>query len=47
MKPRSHKSTDLYLFGYGHNYREAVHDLYRLTGPTPLLPRFVFGNWWS
>nr|WP_240541776.1 TIM-barrel domain-containing protein [Bifidobacterium simiarum] len=47
VTPKPEPTTDLYLFGYGHRYREAVHDLYRLTGPTPLLPRFVLGNWWS
>jgi hypothetical protein len=31
----------------GHRYIEAVRDFYRLTGPTPLLPRFAMGNWWS
>ena len=45
--PKESPTTDIYLFGYGHRYREAVRDLYRLTGPLPLLPRFVFGNWWS
>ena len=47
VTPKEEPTTDLYLFGYGHRYREAVHALYRLTGPTPLLPRFVLGNWWS
>lgn len=37
----------MYFFGYGHRYIEAVRDFYRLTGPTPLLPRFAMGNWWS
>ncbi|OZG61018.1 alpha-glucosidase [Bifidobacterium myosotis] len=45
--PRTHTETDLYFFGYGHRYIEAVRDFYRLTGPTPLLPRFALGNWWS
>lgn len=40
-------SIDLYFFGYGHKYKEAVKDFLKLTGGTPLLPRFVFGNWWS
>lgn len=47
VEPRDHQETDLYFFGYGHRYTEAVHDFYRLTGPTPLLPRFTLGNWWS
>ena len=47
VKPRAHKETDLYFFGYGRRYTEAVQDFYKLTGPTPLLPRFALGNWWS
>ncbi|PWG66313.1 TIM-barrel domain-containing protein [Bifidobacterium callitrichidarum] len=45
--PRDNDGTDLYFFGYGHRFVEAVQDFYRLTGPTPLLPRFALGNWWS
>ena len=44
---RPEGSIDLYFFGYGHRYQEAVKDLYYLCGRTPLLPRWVFGNWWS
>jgi len=40
-------STDLYFFGYGHDYLGCLKDFYRLTGPTPLLPKFALGNWWS
>ena len=40
-------STDLYFFGYGHDYLQCLRDFYRLSGPTPLLPRFALGNWWS
>lgn len=42
--PSSH---DFYLFAYGHDFADAVRDFYQLTGPTPLLPRFTLGNWWS
>jgi alpha-glucosidase (family GH31 glycosyl hydrolase) len=45
--PREHEETDIYFFGYGRRYIEAVHDFYKLTGPTPLLPRYALGNWWS
>lgn len=38
---------DKYFFAYGRNYRQALKDFYLLTGPTPLLPRFCLGNWWS
>ncbi|MBQ7173466.1 MAG: DUF5110 domain-containing protein [Clostridia bacterium] len=41
------KETDLYFFGYGHRYLEALRDFYKLCGKTPLLPRYALGNWWS
>ena len=39
--------VDLYFFGYGHRYLEALSDFYQLCGKTPLLPRYALGNWWS
>ena len=47
VRPRKDKESDLYCFAYGHDYRGALRDFYRLTGSTPLIPRFAFGNWWS
>ena len=44
---RKDGGTDKYVFAYGHDYRTALRDFYRLTGKTPLIPRFAFGNWWS
>lgn len=38
---------DLYFFGYGRSYQDALADYFRLTGPSPLLPRWALGNWWS
>lgn len=46
-KARTGDSVDLYFFGYGHDYLQCLRDFYRLSGPTPLLPRFALGNWWS
>ncbi len=40
-------SEDKYIFAYGHNYRQALVDFYKVAGQTPLLPRYVLGNWWS
>lgn len=40
-------SEDLYFFGYDQDIGQAIDDYCHLAGPTPLLPRFVFGNWWS
>ncbi|GLX66610.1 glycoside hydrolase family 31 protein [Paenibacillus glycanilyticus] len=47
IKPRMEEATDLYFFGYGRDYWQALKDFYQLTGPTPLLPRYTLGNWWS
>ncbi len=46
VKPRE-AEKDYYIFAYGHNYKGALRDFFRLTGETPLLPRFALGNWWS
>ena len=45
--PRKPGNLDLYFFGYGHRYLDALKDFYYLCGKTPLLPRYAFGNWWS
>jgi alpha-glucosidase (family GH31 glycosyl hydrolase) len=47
VSPRTPGNTDLYFFGYGHNYLKGLADYYHLTGRQPLIPRFVLGNWWS
>jgi len=41
------KRQDLYLFAYGHDYKQALHDYTRVAGKIPLPPRFAFGIWWS
>lgn len=38
---------DLYFFGFGRAYHEALRDYRALSGGVPLLPRWVLGNWWS
>ncbi|MFC8501544.1 TIM-barrel domain-containing protein [Pedococcus sp. NPDC057267] len=45
--PRPEGSVDLYVFVRGHDYRAAVRDLYAVSGPVPMLPRWALGNWWS
>lgn len=47
VEPRQKGVRDIYLFAYGHRYREALKDFYYLCGKTPMLPRFALGNWWS
>lgn len=46
-EPRTGETTDGYLFGYGRDYQKTLTDFYKLTGPTPMIPRFALGNWWS
>lgn len=38
---------DGYLFGYGHDYKQALGDLRTLTGPDDMLPAWAFGTWFS
>ncbi|MFB7501096.1 TIM-barrel domain-containing protein [Streptomyces sp. NPDC056161] len=38
---------DGYVFGYGHDYDQALSDLATLTGPSELLPRWAYGVWYS
>ena len=49
VRPRPARGDieDGYLFVYGHDYAGALHTLAQLTGPAPLLPRDVFGVWYS
>ncbi len=38
---------DLYIFAYGHDYRQALYDFSLVSGRAPMPPRYVFGYWWS
>ena len=40
-------NLDLYFFGYGHDYVACLQDFQQVAGETPLIPRWVLGNWWS
>ena len=40
-------NLDLYFFGYGHDYVACLRDFQKIAGPTPLVPRWILGNWWS
>ena len=39
--------VDMYYFGYGRDYLGTLRAYHKLTGKTPLLPRYALGNWWS
>lgn len=47
VSPRPQVEQDTYVYAYGCNYLSALRDFYRITGETPLIPRFCLGNWWS
>lgn len=47
IKERHEKERDYYIFAYGKEYRKCISDFYKLTGKTPLVPRYALGNWWS
>jgi len=49
LEPRLSPSgyQDLYFLGYGSDYQEGLVDFCRIAGHTPLIPRWVLGNWWS
>ncbi len=46
-RPATGDLEDGYLFVYGDHYGQALRDLDRLTGPSPLLPESTFGVWYS
>ena len=37
---------DLYFFGYGHDYTDALADFTKVSGKIPLPPKYTFGYWW-
>ncbi len=45
--PRAKGNKDIYFFGYNHNYLQCLKDFYKLSGKTPMIPRYALGNWWS
>lgn len=44
---REDNSRDYYAFAYGKNYRETIKAFYKISSPTPLIPRYALGVWWS
>jgi alpha-glucosidase (family GH31 glycosyl hydrolase) len=49
LQPRQAEedALDLYFFGYGHDYLGCIQEFQKVSGQTPLLPRWALGNWWS
>ena len=48
LEPRNAPGNlDLYFFGYGQDYAACLRDFRQVAGQTPLIPRWILGNWWS
>ncbi|MCP4764143.1 MAG: DUF5110 domain-containing protein [archaeon] len=47
IQSRESDGIDIYFFGYGQNYIECLKAYYSISGKTPLIPRYILGNWWS
>lgn len=44
---KDNNSIDIYLFVYLNDYSKCLQDYYKITGFTPLIPRYALGNWWA
>lgn len=47
IRERTHAQTDIYIFGYGHDYRAALASLTAIGGPVPMPRKYLFGSWYS
>lgn len=43
--PANH--TDIYVFMYDNDFKQALFDYFKMTGAPALIPRYALGNWWS
>ncbi|MBQ8420471.1 MAG: DUF5110 domain-containing protein [Clostridia bacterium] len=41
------RETDIYLFGYGNDYKKALQTLFYVSGKPALPRKYVFGSWYS
>lgn len=44
---REEGAVDRYVLAFGKDFLGGLKEFYQLTGPTPLLPKYALGNWWS
>jgi alpha-glucosidase (family GH31 glycosyl hydrolase) len=40
-------TSDVYFFGHGLDFKQALKDFTLVAGPVPSVPRFALGVWWS
>ncbi len=43
--PKDH--TDVYVFMYDRDFKQALYDYFKITGAPTMIPRYALGNWWS
>ena len=43
--PKDH--LDIYVFMYDRDFKQALFDYFKMTGPPAMPPRYALGNWWS
>ena len=46
LSERPKDIIDVYLFVYIKDFSKCLEDFYKITGYTPLIPRYALGNWW-
>ncbi len=48
LRIRPHRfETDLYLFGYGNDYKKALKTLFYVSGKAAFPRKYIFGSWYS
>ena len=47
LSERNDNGIDIYLFIYLKDFSKCLEDYYKITGFTPLIPRYALGNWWN
>lgn len=47
IEERKNKVVDKYIFAYLDDFYGAMDAYHKLTGKTPLLPKYALSNWWS
>ena len=48
VQKRDHGAhQDLYFFGHGHDYKQALKDFVSMAGKIPVPPKYALGYWWS
>ena len=44
---REKDTKDLYVFAFSKDFYLGLREFFSLTGYPPIMPKYVFGNWWS